>query len=83
MRYYVCTPPYDTHEWSRYQPHDWGSDVVEIEAHSKREARVRGLQELRRTHSRYLKLHEDENPFKGLQVEPMEDVGIGHKEHSV
>lgn len=68
MRYYVITPEYERYR----EPPELGRDVVEVEAEGKRAARVKGLQKLRETYSRYLDLHSDENPFKGLQVEPAE-----------
>ena len=66
-KYFVVTPPYE-------EPGSCGSDVVEVEADTKREALVKGVRELRRTHSHWLQDQESDghSPFAGLKVELVE-----------
>jgi hypothetical protein len=70
MRYYVVTPPYERYSSSIYDPGEYGCDVVEVEAPTKKQAKVKGLRELRRTHSHWIRDYCDGNPFKGLEVIP-------------
>ena len=67
-RYYVVTPPYERINQSYYCPNEWGSDVVEVEAVNKIDAKVVGLRELRRTRSHWVQDMESDkrNPFNGL-----------------
>jgi len=72
MRWFVITPPYERYPgnaWGNPEPPEYGADVVEVEAETKRKALVEGVRELRRTHSRWLQDY-DGNPFTGLTVEP-------------
>ena len=69
-KYLVVTPPFD--RVGNFNPSEYGSDVVLVEATGKRKAIVLGLRELRRTRSKWLRDHEG-NPFNGLKVEEVED----------
>ena len=71
MRYWVYTRPYDGSEFTSSPPGDYGSDVVEVEATSKREALVLGLRALRQQQSRWIRAMESDkhNPFTGLKAE--------------
>ncbi len=73
MKYCVYTPAYD-YGGSDYDPPEYGSDVAEVDAPTKREALVRGVRELRRTHSRWLQDRESDGhcPFTALKAEPLE-----------
>ena len=68
MKYYVFTPPYG-------DMYGYGSDVAEVEAETKRKAKVLGLRELRRTRSRWIADAETDNrcPFSKLNVEVADD----------
>ncbi len=70
MKYFVVTPPYEQ-VYGEY-----GSDVAEVEATSKREALVKGLRELRRMRSRWLQdqASDRHSPFAGLKAEPDADA---------
>lgn len=47
-------------------PLEYQCDVVEVEADTKREARILGIKLLRQ--EKYLQNYPDENPFAGLEV---------------
>lgn len=74
MKYFVVTPPYNRHELSTFTPPEYGADVVEVEAETKAEAKVKGLRELRRTGSWWVQDMETDlrNPFNGLEVHEAE-----------
>ena len=61
--WWVYTPPYG-------DMYSYGSDVVEVEAPSKREALVLGLRKLRLQRSRWIWNQEADrrNPFNGLEA---------------
>lgn len=65
MKYLVVTPPYESGGY--YAPKEYGSDVATVEADTKKEAKVRGLRELRRMRSQWVQDCEG-NPFNGLEV---------------
>ena len=71
MRYFVYTPAYERPSDSLYDPPELGSDVVEVEATNKREARVKGLRLLRQSNSKWIydKDSDKRNPFNGLLVD--------------
>ncbi len=70
-KYYVVTPVYTTYysPWG-LEPPDTGADVVEVEAQTKREAKVLGVRELRRTHSKWMqdRYTDGLSPFTGIKV---------------
>ena len=77
-RYYVISPTYYYHEPildDGSGPDEPACDVVEVEAHTKREAKIRGLKELRKIHKGWINWHRDSdaNPFTGLKVELIEE----------
>ena len=69
MKYLIVTPEYETY-YGDYEPPEYGCDVVEVEASTKREAKVLGLRELRRTGSKWILdgASDEHNPFTGLKV---------------
>ncbi len=74
-RYYVYTDEYE--EWvtsAMPEPSEWHRDVVEVEANTKREAKIKGLRELRRTGSKFYRDHAEGNPFQYLSVESLDEV---------
>lgn len=70
-RWWVYTPPHNHYSSGYYDPAEYGSDVVQVEAESRKEALVLGLRELRRTHSDWVRDMESDlrNPFNGLKAE--------------
>ena len=75
--YYVVTPEYEV----TMQILDFGEgpkepcrDVVEVEANTKREAKIKGLKELRKIQRGWINWYRDTdtNPFTGLRVEEKE-----------
>ena len=71
--YMVVSPEYMT--YGSYgdgslglDPPEYGCDVVEVQALTKREAKILGLREFRRTSARWLD-YCDGNPFTGIKVE--------------
>lgn len=67
-RYYVVTPAYVSGgSPSSYYPPEDGCDVIEIEAKTKRDAKIRALPFLRQIGRGWLSQAEG-NPFKGLKV---------------
>jgi len=69
-KYYVITPQYTSMSYG-YEPPETGCDVVEVEANTKREAKVKGLRELRKLHYGWINWYRDtdSNPFTGLRAE--------------
>lgn len=74
MNWLVYTPPYERYPGSRHgwepEPPEYGSDVVEVVAKTRKQALVLGLRELRRTHSYWVRDVEG-NPFNGLGAEAL------------
>lgn len=75
-RYYVITPEYGevvpvTDEGQG--PMEYGSDVIEIEARNRSEARLLGVHAMRKNTTKYQYYqHCDGNPFAGVTVESAE-----------
>lgn len=74
MRWFVITPAYERYPINVYgepDPLEYGADVVEVEAETKRKALVEGVRELRRTRSEWIRdqLSDNRNPFSGLTAE--------------
>ena len=77
-KYYVVTPPYTTYfgnAATAIDPPEYGCDVVEVEARTKREAKILGVRELRRIHSKWMEdqVSNGANPFTGLKAHDAED----------
>lgn len=74
-RWFVITPEYERYPGSYYsfepEPPEYGCDVVEVEAETKRKALVEGVRELRRSRSDWLRdqVGDNKSPFTGLKVE--------------
>lgn len=66
----VCTPKYRDWGWDDEPPEEV-TDVVAVEAATKREALVKGVRELRRIRSHWLQdqRSDNANPFTGLTAE--------------
>lgn len=76
-RYVVIGPEYGTVEPildDGTGPMEYGCDVVEVEAETRRAALVLGVRLLRRLPRGYLDRFPDENPFTGVRVE-LADLG--------
>ena len=74
-KYWVVTPQYMTYGSSAgmgfsIDPPEYGSDVVEVEAMTKREAKILGVRELRRIESKWMadQASDMASPFTGLKV---------------
>ena len=67
-RYCVFTPPYENYD------NEYGSDVVEVEATTKRKALVLGLAKLRLQRSQWVQdqTSDGRSPFAGLKCEELE-----------
>ena len=80
-KWYVITPEYETVERilpDGSGPIEIGRDVVEVEAPTRRAAKVVGVRELRRQKSRWMHDQEGDwpnkhSPFTGLRVELFEE----------
>lgn len=79
MIYIVYTPAYERRGEHYYSPPEYGSDVVEVEADTRRQAAILGMQELRRINSQWVRDMESDNrnPFNGIKVEAIDDCLLG------
>ena len=73
-RWYVVTPEYES-GGDYYEPPEWGSDVVEVEAATKREAITRGVKAMlagNRRQYRWCRTQRQDgcNPFAGVKALP-------------
>jgi hypothetical protein len=68
-KYIVFTPSYTTGGYG-FAPLEYGADVVEVEADSKRAALIKGLRELTRIGSQWVMdmRSDNRNPFNGLKA---------------
>lgn len=78
-RWYVFTPEHESivpllDDGSG--PIEYGSEVVEVEAPTMKEALILGLRELRKSPSGWINRYRDKaaNPFTGLKAVPMENA---------
>lgn len=73
MNYIVYTPYYSRTMGSTLDldPPEYVADVVDVEANTKREALIKGLQKLRRGDSYWVREMEGDlrNPFNGLKAQ--------------
>ena len=75
MRYWVSTPAYSRGgDW--YNPPEFGSDVVEVDAPTKRAAIRLGLRALRKMGSRWVRDMESDKrcPLNGLKADADEEA---------
>ena len=75
-RYYVVTPEYESGgDW--YEPPEWGADVIEIEAPTKRAAIIEGVKRMLQGGRQYKwcrsERSDGHNPFKGVRAIPVEE----------
>jgi hypothetical protein len=74
-RFYVVTPQYES-GGDYYEPPEWGADVVEVEARSKREAVTLGVKLMLTGNRREFKWcrwqrGDGANPFAGVKAYPV------------
>ena len=84
LRWYVITPEYETVDRilpDGSGPTEIGCDVVEVEAPTRRRAKIAGVRELRRQKSQWMRYQDIDrhSPFTGLQVEPFEEGTCEHE----
>lgn len=68
--WFIVTPRYMLYGPTHLDPPEYGSDVVEVSADTKRQALVKGVRELRRIGSHWLQdmTSDGRSPFTGLQA---------------
>ena len=68
-KYYVWTPEYDSSPSN--SPPEWGCDIVEVEADTRRKALVLGLKKLDSIHSEWItdERGDGRNPFSTLKIQ--------------
>ena len=68
-RYLVVTPEYEVYSATQMDPPEYGSDAIEIEAESKRDAKLLAVKMWRQQRGRtYIKWYCDECPYTQLKV---------------
>lgn len=76
-RWLVFTPQYECHHATEADPAEFGCDVVEIEAKTKRDALALGVKVMLadRRHFHYCRDQRDDNasPYAGLKVEDADE----------
>ena len=65
--YYVVTPEYEE-RYSSYEPTEIQHDVVCVFAENEKEAKVKGVRELRKISGGWIHQDSKRNPFTGLKV---------------
>ena len=71
QRWLVVTPEYQTYAGSFMEPAEYGSDVFDVEAETKQDAKLFAIQAWRKESRSYINQDRDFCPFTGLKVEEM------------
>lgn len=71
--YWVYSPEFETPAYGMNPP-EWGSDVVEVDAASRRDALLLGVREMERQRMRWVRNNrwDGKPPWAGIKVEQMD-----------
>jgi hypothetical protein len=82
--FFVYSPEYETPAYGMNPP-EWGSDVVQVEAASKRDALLLGVKEMERKCMRWVRNNrwDGKPPWAGIKVEKVPVEPMGHRVNAV